>query len=333
MKTEETLNPVFMNRRFRDFDEMTEALHAWNLDILQLDRGRFRGDVLQFGIGDLLVGRAIFNRATWQRGLPPEGFRNFAFLTDPLPHMIWRKQEVYTHSVMAFPPGGELDCVTRKAAFKVFTLSFPEENLAETCRSMEIPDVNDLLGDEEVVPVDPVEMDRLIVFLHEICRSFRGNLPKMTSPTMHSLLEGELTRCFLSMLAPSGKGKHGGSLSGRDRIFNRLESTIARMPREFPRIGDLCRAARVSERTLEYAFRDRFGMTPVSWLKTIRLNGVCKELLRSDPRSNRITDIAGRWGFQHKGQFAADYKVQFGELPSSTLDRRRKVARRAFARV
>lgn len=321
---EKAINPVFLHRRFRDFDEMTEALHAWNMEILQMDHGPFRGDVFQLGIGGVLIGRAVFNRATWQRGFPPEDFRNFAFLTDPVPHMVWRMQKVSTNAVMAFPPGGELDCVARKAAFKNYALSFSEELLAETCRSMELPEVNNLLGNDEVVQVDPVEMTRLIGFLHEICRDFKDNPSKARSPALQFFLESEVTRRFLGVLASSRTDKAGGSESRRDHIFKRLETTIARIPREVPSIGDLCRAAQVSERTLEYAFRDRFGMTPVSYLKTIRLNGVHKSLMESDPRSTRIADVAGRWGFRHMGQFAADYRGHFGELPSSTLRQRRK---------
>jgi AraC family ethanolamine operon transcriptional activator len=324
MAFEETIIPVFLHRRFRDFDEMTEALHAWNVEILQMDRGPFRGDIFQLGIGGVQVGRAVFNRATWQRGLPPEGFRNFAFLTDPLPHMIWRKQKVSTNSVMAFPPGGELDCVTRKAAFKVFTLSFPEELLAGTCRSMELPEIDDLLASEEVVRVDPVKMSRLIAFLHATCRDHREDPSKERSPALQSFLEGEVTRRFLGVLASSRTDKNGRPGSGRDRIFKQLDTAIERMPFEIPSIGHLCRAAQVSERTLEYAFHERFGMTPVAYLKTIRLNGVRKELLESDPRSIRIADVAGRWGFRHLGQFAADYRGHFGELPSSTLEQRRR---------
>ena len=32
-----------------------------------------------------------------------------------------------------------------------------------------------------------------------------------------------------------------------------------------------------------------------------------------------VVDIANAWGFWHSGQFAADYKQLFGELPSTTL--------------
>ncbi len=314
-------NPVFLNRRFQDFDEMVQTLHGWNLDILQLDRGRFRGDILQIGIGHALVGRAMFNRDTWQRGLPPEGFRTFALLIDPLPHMTWRKQKVYMNQVMAFPPGGELDAVTRKGFFKVYTLSFTEELLFNTCRSMMLPDLNDLLGNKEVLPTGPAMMGQLIYFLHGFCRRHRESPLGIGSRSVRQVLEAEVAEHFLATLASSRMAQIGTRMLGRDRIFKRLENVIARIPHDLPSVPDLCEAAQVSERTLQYAFRDRFGMTPLSYLKTIRLNGAHRELSESNPRSTRVADVAGQWGFRHMGQFAADYREQFGELPSRTLMR------------
>jgi len=33
----------------------------------------------------------------------------------------------------------------------------------------------------------------------------------------------------------------------------------------------------------------------------------------------KIADIANHWGSRHLGQFAADYRRQFGEQPSETI--------------
>jgi AraC-like DNA-binding protein len=41
-----------------------------------------------------------------------------------------------------------------------------------------------------------------------------------------------------------------------------------------------------------------------------------------------ITEAAAEWGFWHMGKFAADYRRQFGELPSETLRRTRPLGRR-----
>ena len=59
-------------------------------------------------------------------------------------------------------------------------------------------------------------------------------------------------------------------------------------------------------------------MTPKAYLKAVRLDGVRDELKKACP-NEKIINIAGRWGFWHPGQFAADYNKQFGELPTATL--------------
>jgi AraC family ethanolamine operon transcriptional activator len=86
-------------------------------------------------------------------------------------------------------------------------------------------------------------------------------------------------------------------------------------------IQELCSVANVSERTLEYAFRERFGQSPKAFTLTHRLNNVRKMLRHADPDADRIHEIAGLHGFFHTGQFASDYNRLFGELPSETLRR------------
>ena len=53
----------------------------------------------------------------------------------------------------------------------------------------------------------------------------------------------------------------------------------------------------------------------------MRLRGVRIELRQSCSRRTRVADVAAQWGFWHMGQFAADYRRRFGELPSETLRR------------
>ena len=75
-----------------------------------------------------------------------------------------------------------------------------------------------------------------------------------------------------------------------------------------------------SRRKLNYCFQEVLGTTPVAYMRAIRLNGVRRELLAAD-EGGRVYDIAVRWGFWHFSQFSVDYKRQFGELPSRTLQR------------
>jgi AraC-like DNA-binding protein len=84
-------------------------------------------------------------------------------------------------------------------------------------------------------------------------------------------------------------------------------------------VTDLCRAAAVRERTLEYAFKEIAGLTPMSYLVRLRLHRVRQALIAARPKSTTVSIEALNWGFWHLGEFARAYKECFGELPSDTL--------------
>jgi transcriptional regulator GlxA family with amidase domain len=87
-------------------------------------------------------------------------------------------------------------------------------------------------------------------------------------------------------------------------------------------VTDLCKAAGVSERTLEYAFKEVMGLTPVAYLIRLRLHRVRQALLATTPGSTTVSAEALFWGFWHFGEFSRAYKDCFGELPSDTLLRK-----------
>jgi methylphosphotriester-DNA--protein-cysteine methyltransferase len=86
-------------------------------------------------------------------------------------------------------------------------------------------------------------------------------------------------------------------------------------------VTDLCVATGVSERTLEYAFREIMGMSPVAYLARLRLHRVRQALRAATHGSTTVSAEALNWGFSHFGEFSRAYKECFGELPSETLRR------------
>ena len=62
-------------------------------------------------------------------------------------------------------------------------------------------------------------------------------------------------------------------------------------------------------------------MSAGAYIKNFRLNQVRTLLKSRSPENTLVQDAAHRWGFSHMGQFAADYKLLFGENPSETLNK------------
>jgi AraC family ethanolamine operon transcriptional activator len=126
----------------------------------------------------------------------------------------------------------------------------------------------------------------------------------------------------LSTLLPrDGERSPRVALAARRRVLKRaVEYALANLGAP-PRVADLCRATGVSVRTLEYVFREAYGVTPSGFLKAARLTRVRLDLARAESGGDTVTQVALRWGFDDPGRLARAYARRYGELPSVTLRR------------
>jgi AraC-like DNA-binding protein len=104
-------------------------------------------------------------------------------------------------------------------------------------------------------------------------------------------------------------------------FVKRAERYIEEHAQEPISIVEMAEHVGVSTRSLFAGFRRFRHVSPMIYLKEVRLQRVHEELKRNDPGSASVTAVAFRWGFNHLGHFTADYKSRFGERPSETLAR------------
>src|SRR5262249_19159532 len=104
-------------------------------------------------------------------------------------------------------------------------------------------------------------------------------------------------------------------------------------------VSDLARRAGLSTRALQYGFAAQTGLSPMAYLRDVRLRRAHADLqaeaaLRSSatppvafPARGTpglgVAGIASRWGFTNFGRFAAAYRARYGHPPSDTLRRMR----------
>ncbi|WP_261385672.1 AraC family transcriptional regulator [Tateyamaria omphalii] len=80
-------------------------------------------------------------------------------------------------------------------------------------------------------------------------------------------------------------------------------------------LTQIANAADVNVRTLQLGFRANFGLSPMQYVKSARLDMAHYMLIQGqDPVS--VTDAAYSCGFSHLGRFSRDYKARFGKPPS-----------------
>ncbi len=131
---------------------------------------------------------------------------------------------------------------------------------------------------------------------------------------------------MLEALSPETlRGTASGELSGGAGLMKDLITWGFDNTRQAITLNDLSATIFASRSSIVHHCRQTFGTGPMALLKQIRLGQVQHALSSSEVKHaigcNTVQEIACHYGFQSRNHFARDYRSQFGESPSTTLQR------------
>lgn len=313
--------------RFGDIDEQAEALVGWNQRYQQISRGAFQGAIHRVQLDGVSLFMEDLQRAVHQTG--------------------WVRPEVVALGVPLVLRGDARFCGQRddEAALHVFSgadgfqFLSPERHVMlgiEVERSLFETHVMDesqagppLWGAQarlhRAPPAALAELRRVLVRLFDTASQSPQWLQRASSRAQmrDELLERLAASCAESDAdgagSPDSLPRRGSPSTQAALLAERARSYVEHHLDEPPTVADLCRELGVSRRTLQNSFHATWGMAPLAWLNTLRLNAVRRRL----KTAASVTEAATQFGFWHFGHFATEYRALFGELPSQTLRRAR----------
>lgn len=105
------------------------------------------------------------------------------------------------------------------------------------------------------------------------------------------------------------------------RHVRQAEDFLRSCPEQAITMESLAAHVGVSARTLYEGFRNFLGVSPMRYLRDLRMERARADLM--DPaHPASVTTIATRWGFFQLGRFAVEYRRRYGEHPRETVARR-----------
>ena len=318
-----TRNETIYARRLgcESMEELAEATRGWEFGWRQLDRGPLSADLLQIELPSTLVSRFQVDRQFHQRGRSPAGMRTFGIVGRRSSPVEWKGREWSKNQIEVFPAHDFYESVSHPG-FLGNGISVPEDRIRSTAETLGVPDPLDWMSEGScfIVP-DPHRLNTLRRTLQRLYDEVSASGPISLGSTASSDLDFDILTALVNALASTlDTGFRRPSPTVRSRALRSALDYIEAHADTAPTVSDICRASGASYRTLNYAFLDRFGVAPKQYLQAVRLEGARKDLQDLEPHE-AISDAANRWGFWHMGQFARDYRRQFGELPSETLRR------------
>ena len=308
--------------RSRDPSLHEEAVKPWELLTDLLAGEPFLHEMRYLSAPSFTVYEEHFSCSVRLRGQSPQGFIVFAVpIRLPAKSTCWK--DPWSPEQIPTLADGALDVLLGGGHKQLVVLVAPAlaqrelgeeraETLARLCRSRWLPSTER-------------QVAQLRDFLLGLIGAVTVTPLLLGNPVTLRSIEADLIRNIAEAVrVPSGNPsglRANDARMGRGRLVARvLEYVRATDPLSLS-IPQLCEAAGVEQRSLEYAFRDMFDLTPLGFLKLRRLHSARLRLLLAEPADMAVSDIAYQEGFYHLGRFAAAYQSIFGEYPSETLQR------------
>lgn len=290
-------------------------IRAFQLELLQIDQGKFAANGSQARIGEILLSRAEFGPATVQTWTSPQQSLTLAVKTTAAP-ALWHGVDFRSTDVLLVGPNTAAELVS-KAGFGIAAVTFLG---SASHRAAELfgPGIFDgkpiLMRSPAPAAVDELRTAIDALLLDSSAPAYA------VAPGRLAGSEGLLRAAALALAGSIeiGPRNHGAR---RAQAVERALPAIRKQPTEHLNLADLCRITGASERTLRIAFVERYTVPPARFMKAYRLNHLRQDLAGLAAQGPRISQIANVWGFWHLGQLAQDYNNWFGELPSATYRR------------
>lgn len=296
-----------------DPEQLAELMRPWPRTFVQTERGGFHAELSFTWLGpvSLLWERAGPGLAA--AGAPLGGTRSFSVTTAGQAAPTFCGRPVSRDDIAVTHPEHEWHARwPRNLAFVNTVVDV--EALAACAAKIRMPDPSVHLREISVLAAPGLAAQ--LVHLHERALRDRAGL---VAPGARRMLATEIQVRIIEGIARAADVSYRLPPSPvRGRAVARALAYVKGASPEGLTVPDLCDAARVSPRTLEYAFRELFGLTPVRFLKLRRLNAA-RTALRRGAGGDTVSSVALRFGFGDFGHFAQDYRELFGEAPSKTL--------------
>ncbi len=298
-----------------DFDAFAADTPGYEIRARQLDRGPFASELRVVRSARVQLFLSRMSRGMEVIGEQPPGMWGFAI--PALDDVAW--------TFMGMQAGGR-DMIVAPAREEVDMLSRPGWSACVVnVDQLHLEAVQARLGLQLTLPKNAARVTLQPAALGDMRRLCGLLLQAPPGLDVLTTLEEELPAALLRLLKSNGERASAPEPpvvhARRAALVTRAREHIRTVLREAPSVAQLEEALGTSGRTLRRAFREHVGVSPKEYIHAQRLNGVRRALLLGQ---GNVTEVAGGYGFWHMGQFAADYRRLFGELPSETLRGRRR---------
>jgi AraC family ethanolamine operon transcriptional activator len=310
-----------IKQTFTNFEVYNDSVESWNLEYNILSKQDFKAKLHMFTSDSFAVSRITLGGKLVHSGFTPLGYRSIVIPINPDEKFIFYDKGVTGQDLLIFSKDCVLNAVTFNN-FDAFVVSIENNELDRIIKEKNYLKCKERFGESEIVIKleDSFSKKYYNLVKHFLNHHLKHNDVRKINISKHKKFVNQLITELLLHIETQPEKKAIISRSKKDIALQEAIQLIKNIEDNLYTVKDICLLTNVSERTLEYAFKEKYKISPSRFIKAFRLNKVKNELFSH--KDVNISTIAGKYHFWHMGQFAQDFRKQFGILPSEILARK-----------
>lgn len=299
------------------FEGLHQAVKGSHVDVMQLERGKLRGNLSHVGIGDFSLSIGTFNVGVRTQRIATDDKLIIGMLLAAKSRVTHWAFEMQPADVLVIPPAVEHDGIFQSAS-SYAAIRFDLADLPTVFGGE--PRLSDAESWQEKNhyrannAVAMIAADRLPQIVSHLARH-----PGGLSDSSADFWKRAIIDCVTATVVTSLPPDDFGHLPSAMKVVRDVEDYLQEAGTRPVHVSEICSVLHLSRRSLHRAFNEVFGMGPVTFLRYKRLCAVHSILRESRPGNTTVTEAALQQGFVELGRFAQYYRTMFGEYPSQTL--------------
>lgn len=292
---------------FTDVNIYNDIVNNWDLNFKLLGKSDFSAQLKMISNETFSLARQKLTGKTEQKGSTQKDFIVFGFAVNDT-SFYWFDKKADSSNIIIFPEGNNFEVVSNED-YDVFVISIHKNYFFNILKD---------IGVFTQIPLYDGKSKMLF-----LSKSFSNRFSKLLHHFMNSNLKNDkknktmiktIVTTLIEYLNETNLSYKKTKTNKKDVALKKAVNIISDHIEDLYSIKQICAMVGVSERALLYAFKEKYKVSTSEYIKAHRLNKVKQEIYNTKTKS--ISKIAGKYNFWHMGQFAKDFKKQFGILPS-----------------
>ncbi|MGE8338695.1 AraC family transcriptional regulator [Pseudomonas laurylsulfatiphila] len=296
--------------------QLNRTIGNWEMSLIPTEHeARIRQHRL-FHSPALQCSRLEFDSSVTLVSSVPAGFVTFAISQAPIGRPLVNNHKLRPDEIIVLHSDESVHytCEPNETLFTITT------TLEHYDRCRQLHPVKDILANrtKHSYQVDNFQfIQSAIQAISACCVDINDAASPQYAEAERSTIETAVLASVLQSLTPAGgfsrkvPTRRKVAIEAIEYIHENIKKTLT--------IKSLVRQLETTTRTLHFGFIETFGMSPIAYIRNLRLASARRDLINKTWPT--VTETAMFWNFHHLGRFSKAYQTAYGETPSETARR------------